>query len=286
MPLSLAIRMGQEIEVRQTFDSPTIYLDHWAIRRLSDEKNFQHRFVAALHKAGGTLFLSHQNFAEFVGSDDASHAVQAEQFLERVLPNIYFAQLDLNRAIAQEQDPRTSGHRLPPPPDLGLLKLIALRRLTGPQPFTVKGLLTEVATHRDRLGKTFHESNQRIADAVNAKRQKPEFVKKVKGFKADQDRARTLIVMEEILRSIVLDASMPFMNSDSADYQHAILSTSYCDYVLLDGKWQDMVRRMERRFSTLKLPLRHARCFSERRNGLESFLLELESHAPRQVQPA
>lgn len=275
--------MDQEIEVRQTFDSPTVYLDHWAIRRFSDDQNLQHRFVTALHRTGGTLFLSHQNFAEFVGPDDASHAMQAEEFLERVLPNIYFAQLDVDKAIAQEQDPRNRGHRLSPPPDLGLLKLLALQRPTGPQPFTIKGLLTEVAANRDRLGKTFRETNQRIADTVNAQRQKPDFVKKAKNFKAAQDRARTLIVMGEILRGVVLDSSVPFTDSDAADYQHSILSTSYCDYVLLDGRWQDMVQRMERRIATLELPLKHARCFSERRNGVESFLLELESYATKQA---
>lgn len=284
MPLSLAIRTDQQIEVRQTFDSPTVYLDHWAIRRFSDNQNLKERFVTALRETGGTLFFSHQNFVEFIGPDDATHAVNAEDFLEHVLPNIYFAQLDLNKAIAQEQDPRSRGQRLSPPPDLGLLKLLALQRPAGPQPFTIKGLLTEVAANRDRLGKTFRESNHRIADSVNAQRQKPEFVQKAKSFKPAEDRARTLIVMEEILRDVILDSRVPFTDNDAADYQHAILSTSYCDYVLLDGKWQDMVRRMERRIAKREPPLRHALCFSERRAGLESFLRKLESHASRQAQ--
>jgi len=38
-----------------------------------------------------------------------------------------------------------------------------------------------------------------------------------------------------------------------------------------------MIRRMEHRIAKLELPITHARCFSERRNGLENFLLELEA---------
>ena len=280
MPLSLSIRIDQQIEVRQTFDSPTVYLDHWAVRRLSDDHVLQDRFVGALHAARGTLFLSHQNFVEFVGPEDASHATQAEHFLDRVLPNIYFAQLDLKKAIAQEQDPRAKGLKLIPPPDLELLKILALQRPADPKPFTIKGLLTEVAANRARLGKTFTETNQAIVDKVIEQRRNTEFVKKAKTFKPGEDHARTLVVMGELLRGVILDPTMPFTPQDASDYQHAILSTCYCDYVLLDGKWQAMVRATAQRIATMGLSFKTARCFSERRGGLEEFLVELEARAP------
>ena len=277
MPLRYAIRMDQAIEVRQSFDSPTVYLDHWAIRRFSDDKALRLRFVNALHNTGGTLFLSHQTFAEFVGPDDPSHAAHAEQFLDEVLPNIYIAEINTEKAIRQESDPRRRGQKIPPPPDLDLLKLLALQRPTTPRAFTIAGLITEVTAHRDRLVKTFRETNQELANTINTQRHKPDFVKKARNFKATKDRARTLIVMEEILRGVILDPLVPITESDAADIQHAIISTSYCDYVLLDGKWEDMIRRMEHRIAKLELPITHARCFSERRNGLENFLLELEA---------
>src|SRR5713226_1790974 len=285
MPLRYSIRMDHAIEVRQSFDSPTVYLDHWAVRRFSDDKNLQRRFVKALHSAGGTLFLSHQNFVEFVGPDDARHAEHAEQFLEKVLPNIYFAEIDIQKAITQEEDSRHRGQRLPPPPDLGLLKILALHPTT-PGAFTIKGLITEVTRHRDRLGKTFRKTNQELANTINVQRGKPDFVNKAKTFKANKDRARTSIVIAEILRGVILDPSVPITASDAADIHHAIISTSYCDYVLLDGKWEDTIQRMKHRIATLELPITHARCFSERRNGLESFLRVLEAQPNPCLQPA
>jgi hypothetical protein len=223
------------------------------------------------------LLLSAHNFAEFVGPDDPRHAVKAEEFLDRVLPNVYFAEHDVSKAISQEREPRAKGGRLMPPADHEMLQVLALQRPAGPQPFTVKGLITEITKHRVSLGETFRETNQYMVDTVNRQRRKPEYVKKAKAFKASAERPRTLVVMEELLRGVILDPSMPFSQRDAADYQHAILPISYCDYVLLDGKWQAMVQAMERRIEALGLSLVTARCFSERRRGLEKFLTELET---------
>ena len=43
--------------VRQSFVSPTVYLDHWAIRLFSEELGLQDRFVQLLRAKAGTLLL-------------------------------------------------------------------------------------------------------------------------------------------------------------------------------------------------------------------------------------
>jgi hypothetical protein len=64
--------------------------------------------------------------------------------------------------------------------------------------------------------------------------------------------------------------------NDAGDIHHAILSIVYCDYVLLDGKWEDLHERMKRRFTELGLTIRTATVFSGRRQGVEQFLEALE----------
>ena len=79
------------VHVRQSFDSPTVYLDHWAIRMFSDEPSLQDRFVNALMSRCGTLLLSNTSLVEFARATDARHCRDAEKFLERLLPNIFLA---------------------------------------------------------------------------------------------------------------------------------------------------------------------------------------------------
>jgi len=70
-------------KVGQTFDSPTVYLDHWAMRLFSDDLHLQHRFVKALLTKRGTLLVSHISMAELGGASDPQHVIDAEKFLER-----------------------------------------------------------------------------------------------------------------------------------------------------------------------------------------------------------
>jgi hypothetical protein len=51
-----------------------------------------------------------------------------------------------------------------------------------------------------------------------------------------------------------------------------------CDYVLLDGKWEQRVRAMADRAAQQGLRINLAKCFSKRNNGLDRFVTELEAH--------
>jgi hypothetical protein len=53
---------------------------------------------------------------------------------------------------------------------------------------------------------------------------------------------------------------------------------SYCDIVLLDGKWTAAVERARHRFRDRGLSTPLAAVFSERRGGLELALSAIEQH--------
>lgn len=89
------------IHIRQSFDSPTVYLDHWALRLFSDDTHFQKRLVNTLKSKGGTLLLSHLSFIEFTRAEDVSHCYAVEKFIEQLLPNIYFTDFALGLCFRQ-----------------------------------------------------------------------------------------------------------------------------------------------------------------------------------------
>ena len=59
------------------------------------------------------------------------------------------------------------------------------------------------------------------------------------------------------------------------DLVHAAVSVSYCDYVLLDGHWQDQVERMKSRFDGAVMTYPLAKVYSKRNDGVESFLSQI-----------
>jgi hypothetical protein len=78
---------------------------------------------------------------------------------------------------------------------------------------------------------------------------------------------------------LVLAPQEPFKPNDAADLIHAVVPAGYCDFVLLDGKWADRIERVRVRARNHGVDMKLARVLSERRNGLELFLQELENFA-------
>lgn len=277
MPVRFEINGGR-LQVIQSFDFPAVYLDHWAIRRLSSDAPLGNRFISALKASGGSLVISHVNLAEITGPIDPKHAGEIAMFLEAVLPNIYFAKFDVEKAIDQEKVPRDISIRLRAAPDIDLLFEVARQRPDDFQPFTIEGVIKVIAEHRNKLNAAWTDSNRELADQINNVRSNAETMKQAKNLKDHPRHAPTLAVMQELLRPIFLDETLVIGPNDAGDLRHAITSITYCDYVLLDGKWEDLYGRMVKRFSELNLQIRVAKVFSERRQGLNLFLKELENH--------
>jgi len=256
---------GGRLEVVQSFDFPAVYLDQWAIRLFSSDEGLGQRFLRALKRSGGALVVSHLNLAEVAGPSDPRHAEEAAAFLEGVLPNMYFAMFDIQSAMDQEGRRRDVRVRLPAPPDVELLREVGKQWPDDFQPFTIAPVIKVIVAHRDELGAVWRESNQRIADQINQVRADPKTVEQARDFKEHPINLPTRAVMQELLRTTFLDQSLRIGQNDGGDVQHAISSIAYCDYVLLDKKWEDLHERMVRRFVELGTPIRLAKVFSKRR---------------------
>lgn len=275
MPMEFFVKDG-EMRARQSFDSPTVYFDHWAICVFSDDLMLQDRFVKAMQVKRGTFVLSHTNLAEFTNMSDPRHADAAEKFLERLMPNVYLTNFDTKEAEAFENQPGYAGQRMWPSADLPNLKLVAERSIDAGGGFTLAGFITLSHLYRDPISKIFNEVNQTLLDAINQVRADPVYVKKARQSVPDTNRTKTRVVMGELMRELTLDPNVMITVNDVVDLKHAILAVSCCDYVLLDGKWEQRVRAMTKRATQQGLRMSFAKCFSDRGNGLNDFLSQLE----------
>lgn len=275
MPMEFFVKDG-ETRARQSFDSPTVYFDHWAICEFSDDLTLQDRFVKAMQAKHGTFVLSHTNLAEFTNMSDPRHAEAAENFLERLMPNVYLTDFKLDEAEAFENQPGYAGQRMWPSSDLPMLKFIAERSVDAGGRFTLAGFISLSYLYRDQLSKTFNEVNQTLLDAINQVRADPVYVKKARQSVPDNNRTKTRVVMSELIRELTIDPKVTITVNDVVDFKHAILAISCCDYVLLDGKWEQRVRTMTKRTTQQGLHMSFAKCFSKRGNGVNDFLSHLE----------
>lgn len=268
---------GGDLRVRQTFGAPSVYLDHWAVCEFSDDLSLQDRFVKALHAKGGTFLLSHTNLAEFTTPSDPRHATAAEEFLDRLLPNVYLTDFDLAEAEAFEANPALMGKRLCPSPDLPMLKFLAARSLEAGRRITFQGFVALAHQSRAQIGKVFADVNANILAALNRQRADPKYVKLARESVPSGGRTATRVVMGELMRELTIDPNATITINDIVDWQHAILPLLCCDFVLLDQKWEQRALSLQRRVAAQNLALPLAECFSKRNHGIALFLEKLEN---------
>jgi hypothetical protein len=264
------------VHVRQSFDSPTVYLDHWAIRMFSDNPEIQDRFVNALMSKGGTLLLSHLSFGEFARATDPRHCHDAEAFFERLLPNIFLTDFSLDKVLEQELTEPNNQKRFWPSDDLPQLKFFAERAQSAPLGFTMHGFISLAHTYRVELSKSTDSSIQMILESIENARSDPSHVVKARNTLPSDARPRTLVILGELMRCFNLDRTAPISENDTIDLLHAAMPVNCCDYVLLDGPWTERVEKMRQRIVKARTNMPIAKCFSKRNSGIAAFLADLE----------
>src|SRR6185503_5996407 len=102
--IKLTINKMDRLEIVQWDISPTIYLDHWALRKISEDDKLATRFTKALQARNGTLALSLLNLAEFTKVTVEEQLCKAENFVEAILPQVFFLDFDPFAVISREDE--------------------------------------------------------------------------------------------------------------------------------------------------------------------------------------
>ncbi|MBW8457365.1 MAG: hypothetical protein K0M58_02810 [Thiobacillus sp.] len=222
---------------RQSFDSPTVYLDHWAIRLFSEELDLQDRFVHSLLAKAGTLLLSHISFSEFAALSDARHCDQAEAFFERLLPNIYLTDFAFDKLLQKKRDEHNNAKRFWPPADLPQLKLFVEQASRQSSRLTMRGFVALTHETRDQISESTKDLKRMLVERFTTARNDADYVAKARRIYPSDKRPRTLLILGELMRSFNLDINAPITENDVIDLLHAAMPVNCCDFVLLDGPW-------------------------------------------------
>ena len=150
MPITFYTTPDGLLHAKQSFDSPTVYLDHWAMRTFSDDLAIQDRFVHALLSKQGTLLISQYSVSEF-SKASRDNCLAAEQFVDRILPNVFLTDVNVDKLVAQEISAPNNEIRFWPPADLPQLKALATRAVVTQSPLSTASYFTTAFDHRTEL---------------------------------------------------------------------------------------------------------------------------------------
>ncbi len=277
--IDLSIDNNGDLRLGQRDVSPTVYLDHWALRTFSEDANLAGRLTAALGARNGTLALSWLNVAEFSKLTSQQQGSQAEALLDAILPRVFFLEVEPFRVIDREDELLAGAPARPPHGDAAFLRALIDLRPGSLKPLTARDLFTVV--QNSQLAKGFDDLADTVVGRVETLRQEfdadPDFRSAVgRPPNRLQIQRGTRFIVRELVRALIVDKGTKITRNQAIDLLHAVVPVAYCDLVLLDKHWETQVDRTRSRLNGgISIPI--ARVFSGKAGGLDRFLCALES---------
>lgn len=289
--ISLGINNGERV-LLQTLTSPSVYLDHAALRKVSEDAPTAQRLVKTLHRLNGTLVISDANWREFCGVTITEQAIAAERFVMNAWPNLYFMDVNCPEVSSREitilpASANTDGS-LPCEHQTVLTGLLSMVDFdTGIFNYQPGSLLLVTDDRREALKTQAQEDIRYGREFMQQYRNgnRKDYDEKRKSFR---QRARkhglktqraTGIFMTCLFEVFKREIPEP-RDNDFNDFIHACVPSSYCDFVILDKTWRHIVDKARADLAKDNIRLNIARVFSERNNGIKTFLNELERFPP------
>jgi len=268
------------IRVEQVTTAPAVYLDHWALRKISDDTSLAKKIRDALDRSHGTLMLSWLNLIEFTKVEDSRHAVAAESFIDSLLPNVFFLEINPFTVIERENALLAGGPLVQPHGDMQFLKFFAERNPGSVKPFTGHNLFSLM--NSDRLSTSFEALADTIAEQAEALRSRMsndlEFERRVRRLPTGPEIQRgTRYILRELARPFLVDRHIRINRNNAIDLVHAVVPVAYCDIVLLDKHWCEQVSRMRSRFTEAEMQVSTAEVYSGGRDEMARFCSALEA---------
>jgi hypothetical protein len=277
--LTLSINDSKEVVIDHRPESPMVYLDHWALRRFSEDKVLRDRLVAAIDDTCGTLAVSWINVMEFSRVTDPDQAKVAEFLVEMALPRIFLLDSEFFEVINREDTLLAGAEGGSPHEHREFVKAFFQLKSKSLAPFSANELFTVVqntsssdsfdALADDFVGRVVALRDQLDTDAKfqAAIRAAPRGIPIQRG---------TRYILRELLRTLLIDRNTAMSRNHAVDLFHAVVPLAYCDLVLLDKHWEEQVKRVRARLDRSQLDVPIAEVYSGRRGGVERFLATLE----------
>jgi hypothetical protein len=274
---------NSDLRIEQVRQRPCVYLDHWALRYLSTNAEPGSRLRNAVEKHDGTLALSLVSWAEFAGLTDGGQAAAGEQFVESLLPRLFFIRFEPWEVMSREQDFEAGRTSQAAEGDEDMLRTVAQLPGVGLSGWTVKGIFTQPTERRGSLLPTVQSLADAGIEGVRRLRTRVDTLKEVQQAKRNRlkglERVRraTRPLLWELITELEANRAGEPSRRDMIDLFHAVVPCAYCDFVLVDRRWHLAVERAKARMVKEGIQAPVARVFSKPDNGVEQFLAALES---------
>jgi hypothetical protein len=277
-------------QVQQSLVSPSVYLHTWAIRAFAENGLRGDRFRQALQHVRGTLVLSDLNLLDFTSFDDPRHARGAAAFVDSLMPQVFFLRSDPFQVMNRELEYLVKHIRSSPAGDEDMLSLFAEGTAVRGGRMTTAGWFSSV--HEKR--KSLRDGAQGLADSlfrgINEIRARmtgeQDFRRAVQqGVETARRPRATLALLRAVVYRLQADHRMPQTANTAIDLLHSIVPSAYCNFVLVDGQWHDLLEDARARLVAAAFDARVAMSFSERGDGVEQFLQTLENWGQAEPPP-
>jgi hypothetical protein len=268
-------RAGDPLATQRT-PSPVVYFDHWALRQISDSTDQATAFIDLLKSRGGTFALSWVNLVEFARLTDERQIRRAEDFVDKLIPQVAFLEADPDVVIAREDSARRpSGLPLPPHIDAEMVRCLLNPEPNSLRVFSARRLLTQAA--QPAIKSAVEGLSQRVALHVEERRRS--YTRQLsihallQRYSHDLSlQSPTRIIRDFLISSFFADKRKQIGPNDVIDFLHSVVPLAYCDVALLDSHWRDKADRLQR-----SLPQRFPiACCLSRRGGIDQLLSKLE----------
>jgi len=278
--IQLSIKENGDPQASMQSPAPTVYLDHWALRRFSEDEQLAGRLAAGIKSRGGTLALSWINLAEFTKVTVEEQARNAENLIEATFPRVFL--LEVNPFIVIERENRLLDGAPPTPPhaDVDFLKAIVGLNPNSFNLLSARDLFTVVRDEGSM--QRFNNLADTVVERIEALRRQVkadlEFQSAIGRSPSGMPIQRgTRCILRELVRALLIDPRTKMTRNHAIDLFHAVVPAAYCDLVLLDKHWEAQVDRVRSRLAPAGIPIPIARVFSGKGDGVNRFLDDLES---------
>lgn len=241
-----------QIEIREYFKSPMVYLDHWALNDFSLDKVLRDKFVKVMNTNGGTFRLSVFNMIELSKQADSS---QVDTILNMInsIPDSGLINNDPKVVINKENtliyDPSLISEVKNPSAEVEIVAAYLMAH-NHPEKWHVSDIIRSVIPELPsktllRSNSKFIQDMQRLLKVGRSDNQHLQKAgRRFKNFKktGPQYQRPTREILAMALDFVMRNRQMKMSEySEWTDLFHVIVPVSYCDIVMVDKRWKSFI---------------------------------------------
>lgn len=267
---------GSEMEIREHFMRPTVYLDHWALREFSSNNDIRNKFINFMNIKGGTLRLSIFNIVELSKQADDS---QVDSILNLIysIRDCGLINVDPREVIRKENELISNPLlRFNPSAEMDIVEAHLIAN-NYPNSWHVSEIIKKILNElpAKQLAKSNINFVKDMQQLLNTGRDNSKHLKKVtKRFntlkaKGPVYQTATRELFQLALDFVLINKMKMSKYSEWADIFHVIVPVAYCDIVLTDRRWKTFISQTGLSYPSI------ARIFDKR--TLNDFYLAIEN---------